>query len=74
MGANVTDGGASVPVLNWIDDQLLTTNIRNNIQNLIVLPHIAGSPQNIKLAQRHLHLVGELRVWRRPTGQLLRVA
>ena len=50
-GANVTDGGASVPVLNWIDDQLLTTNIRNNLQNLTVLPHIAGSPQNMKLAQ-----------------------
>ena len=50
-GANVADGGASVPVLNWIDDQLLTTNIRNNLQNLTVLPHIAGSPQNMKLAQ-----------------------
>ena len=50
-GANVTVGGASVPVLNWIDDQLLTTNIRNNLQNLTVLPHIAGSSQNMKLAQ-----------------------
>ena len=50
-GANVVDGGTSVPVLSWIDDQLLTTNIRNNLQSLTVLPHIAGSPQNMKLAQ-----------------------
>ena len=50
-GANVVDGGTSVPVVSWIDDQLLTTNIRNNLQNLTVLPHIAGSPQNMKLAQ-----------------------
>eukprot|EP00731_Ephydatia_muelleri_P016309 Em0009g733a len=50
-GASVVDGGTSVPVLSWIDDQLLTTNIRNNLQNLTVLPHIAGSPQNMKLAQ-----------------------
>ena len=50
-GANVTDGGTSVPVLSWIDDKLLTSNIRNNLQELTVLPHIAGSPQNMKLAQ-----------------------
>ena len=50
-GASVVDGGTSVPVLSWIDDQLLTTNIRNNLQSLTVLPHIAGSPQNMKLAQ-----------------------
>ena len=50
-GANVTIGGTSVPVLSWIDDQLLTSNIRNNLQELTVLPHIAGSPQNMKLAQ-----------------------
>lgn len=49
-GANVTDGGTSVPVLSWIDDKLLTSNIRNNLQELTVLPHIAGSPQNMKLA------------------------
>ncbi|KAL5481832.1 hypothetical protein EMCRGX_G022084 [Ephydatia muelleri] len=50
-GANVVDGGTSVSVLSWIDDQLLTTNIRNNLQRLTILPHIAGSPQNMKLAQ-----------------------
>eukprot|EP00731_Ephydatia_muelleri_P003672 Em0001g3672a len=50
-GANVTNGGVSVPVVSWLDNQLLPANIRNNLQNLTSLPHIAGSPQNKMLAQ-----------------------
>ena len=50
-GANVTDGGVSVPVVSWLDNQLHPANIRNNLQNLTSLPHIAGSPQNKMLAQ-----------------------
>ena len=50
-GANTTDGGVSVPVVSWLNDQLLTVNIQNNLQNLTSLPHIAGSPQNKVLAQ-----------------------
>ena len=49
-GANVTDGVVSVPVVSWLDNQLLLTNIGNNLLNLTSLPHIAGSPQNKILA------------------------
>ena len=45
-GANVTDGGISVPVVSWLDNQLLPANIRNNLQNLTSLPHIAGVTGN----------------------------